>query len=941
MDGVRRELSRFYEGGDEKHKTMGIDFQLWLARALYLPDKGAITAQALQSAREQFLDEVVRAPVVSAKQSPILPPPTQPARSEAWSSSLLATDLMFPKRVNPPANPKAFYEGWPITPSQLAANCDIRRAFVRNGKTIRYEDMLTQRILPQLKEAAARRGVPVFLFTGAGGTGKTTVLGRIGYDLSRLKRPKMVVLSLHKESPLDVNDLLYDCHKALRDANARVVAVFIDEASAHAAGITALLDSARRSQVRLCCFLAEQSNKRDQLPREAEEYGLGQLSDQEIQDLLQRLEATDNLGVLKEKTAQERFDFFKTFADKHLLVALREATTGKRFDVIVQDELTGIPSDLGRRLYEAAATLHAFGLYLPDEAARRILKCLNDAQSWRNARASCREILHSTPARAQGMTIAWRTRHSVIAEIILNACYDGGRALEAANDFAEDAALILYALRDMEDDSNQRVVFRIASSFVRHELFAEQIRGATSFHELAGAFAEFDDIRNEEHNNFMSAAAYAWRMEGSLEASIGLLKEALALGKERCKSLPACCETLAFCLLETHSRERADEGIVLLSKQWLEFQNEGIPSWLIANGLSLLLEHRNADGDLANAIAVLDGLFNRSGAGDKVRAGLRLSELLVKRGHTPDLERAVSVIEGLASTTPPLPNCGKASIRLADLLAVKGRDGDEPQRLTALTGAIQSLDKAFGNAEDIPDRDALLVHQAKLLQARNAQGDVKRALELVEGVLGEQPIPRDPTMLLIRLGSLLQAQDERGGLSTAIRRIREAFAKFGSLRNANMLRVHLGALLLRRHRQTEDQRDLDDAITEYAIAVSAPETLQNPARLTMRLCRLLTRHRGKEGLDQAIGILEDAAGKKHFKRSRGWLLFKLSFLLRGRSSEGDLERAAVALQEAKQCHNSPALADGIDKELASVGSIQREIVSDQRSRPMPGSRNGL
>jgi DNA polymerase III delta prime subunit len=922
IDAARRELLRFYAGGDKDHKTMGVDFQFWLARALYLRDERAIPTEALKSARQRFLDELVKEPADSARKSAVLPPPTALSGSEAWSSSLLATDLMFLKHGNPPPNPKAFYEGWPITTSQLATNCDVPRTFIRNGNTIRYEELLKTRILPQLKEAAARRAVPVFLFTGPGGTGKTTVLERIGYDLVNNKGVNMAVLRVRKESALDAKDVLYDYHTALKDTKARAVALFIDEASAHAGGIRALLESARRGQLQMCCFLAEQTNKREQLPQEVEkyveEYALGRLTKQEIRDLLLQLEKTDNLGALKEKTAEERLDFFETFADKQLLVALREATTGKRFDVIVQEELKKIPSELGKRLYEATATLHAFGLYLPDEAARRILKCMGELQSWRNARASCREILQSTPARAIGMTTAWRTRHGVIAEIILNTLY--GRSLEDANDFAEDAALTLYALRDMETSANQRTVFRIASDFVRHELFAEHICMGTSFHELARAFAEFDEIWNEEHNNFIPAAAQAWRMEGCLEASIGLLKEAIALGNQQCKSLPACCEALAFCLLETRSTERMNEGIELLSKHWQEFQQAGIPSWLIANGLSLLHEFRKADGALASAISVLEDLLSRSGPGDKVRVGLRLCELLVKRGQTPDMERAISIVEGILSATPPLPNRGKAFIRLADLLLARDNAGTETQKTTSLTSAIGVLDKVLATAEDLPDSDALLIHKAKLLQARNAQGDVKKALELVEGELRKEPAPREPTMLLIRLSSLLQAEVEQEGLNTAIRRIREAFAKLGTWPDANMLRVHLSGLLLRRHRQSANERDLNDAITELAMAVGAPQTVQNPARLAVRLCRLLTQHRGKDGLDEAIAVLEGAACKKPFRRSRGWLLFKLSFLVWERNSKGDSDKAVTVLEEAKKCHNSPALANAIDKELGKLGA---------------------
>jgi hypothetical protein len=105
---------------------------------------------------------------------------------------------------------------------------------------------------------------------------------------------------------LDAKDFQHDYYKATKESNAKVVALFIDEASHSASGIQALLDLARRDHFRLCCFLADQTNKRDLLPREADEFALGKLTDQEIHGLLALLEKTNNLGVLKDRSASRQ-----------------------------------------------------------------------------------------------------------------------------------------------------------------------------------------------------------------------------------------------------------------------------------------------------------------------------------------------------------------------------------------------------------------------------------------------------------------------------------------------------------------------------------------------------------------------------------------------------------------------------------------------------------
>ena len=902
---TRQQIARWRRGGD--NRNMSADWQEWLA-------------QGFGSSRQEFCELFERKEASPVKAARRPSPQTPLAKSEAWSADLLAVELMFPRHGKHPANSKAFYEGWPITASELDSGYDVRRVFSSQSETLGYDDLVKNRILPQLKEAGAGRKVPVFLFTGAGGAGKSVVMERLGFDLSKVEQPKVIVLRLPKESVLDSKDFQHDYYKTINDAKAKVVALFIDEASHSASGIQALLDLARREHFRLCIFLADQPNKRDQLPREADEFSLGKLTDQEIHGLLALLEKTNNLGVLKDKSASERFEFFKTFADKQLLVALREATTGKRFDAIIQEEWERIPSDKGRRLYELVALLHSFGqgFYLPEEAARRLLKCNSDQPEWRQARDACREILQGSQVRVPGMTTAWRARHGIVAEIIFKHRYQRGTPLENANDFAQDAAEIVYALHDLQDDANWQTVSRLAQNFVRHERFAERVAEANSFKELANAFSHFDEKRNDVHNNFMSAAAHAWRMAGCYEAANGLLVQAVALGIQQCASLPACCEELAFTLLEFRSVERVEEGIMILSQQWEEFRRADISSSLLANGLSLLYEFRNADGDLNAAISVLEELRQRCGPGDKVKASLRLSDLLVKRRGEGDKQRALEIVKDLVVAKPQLPNRSKGFIRLSDLLADVDADVAPEERRENLTNAIKVLDEILAEAEVLADWEDIVVHQAKLLQERKEPGDIVRALNLIETALKKKPRPTSPTMLLIRLSHLLQATDQKNGLDEAISRIRAAFAAFKAWPDENMLRIHLSARLVQRYGKSNQEQDLDDAIAELKIAVNAPETVQNPARMTLRLCRLLVMHRGAKGLDEAIATLAEAAPKKYLRRGRGVLLWKQYTLLKQRNAKGDSEKAVAVIKEGQKCQNTPSIAAQIDAELAKL-----------------------
>ena len=142
---------------------MSLEWQEWLAQGFGL-------------SRQEFRELFEKPEAIPQKTERRPASHSQLAKPDAWSADLLATELMFPKHGNHPPNSKAFYEGWPITASELDADCDVRRVFSHQGSIIGYDDLLTKQILPQLKEATAGRKVPVFLFTGVGGSGKSVVM---------------------------------------------------------------------------------------------------------------------------------------------------------------------------------------------------------------------------------------------------------------------------------------------------------------------------------------------------------------------------------------------------------------------------------------------------------------------------------------------------------------------------------------------------------------------------------------------------------------------------------------------------------------------------------------------------------------------------------------------------------------------------------------------
>jgi hypothetical protein len=190
------------------------------------------------------------------------------------------------------------------------------------------------------------------------GSGKSTVLQRIAYDLARSQKGfcGLLVLEAYQLNP---RDLIGDLVSACTHSQADVVALFFDEAGKHASAFKATLKEIHRQNLPVCFFAAEQPNKCEPLQSKELWFNLGHLSDSEIEALLEKLEKKKCLGMLADLSPGERLKFFKQYADNQLLVALRRATSGgQNFDDIIHNEFKNIPHKIGQELYRIVALMN-------------------------------------------------------------------------------------------------------------------------------------------------------------------------------------------------------------------------------------------------------------------------------------------------------------------------------------------------------------------------------------------------------------------------------------------------------------------------------------------------------------------------------------------------------------------------------------------------------
>ncbi len=142
-------------------------------------------------------------------------------------------------------------------------------------------------------------------------------------------------------------------------------------------------------------------------------FEIGDLTDQEIVDIVRTLDRYGQLGRLGGMSASQRLDEFKVRARKQILVAMREATQGYGFDEIVRNEFLEIDNREARVLFLCAAVATA---ELLDISKDQWIACTE---------VSPADALSLLTRNLRGMLIEDErervsARHPVIAELIVD-----------------------------------------------------------------------------------------------------------------------------------------------------------------------------------------------------------------------------------------------------------------------------------------------------------------------------------------------------------------------------------------------------------------------------------------------------------------------------------------------------------------------------------------
>lgn len=256
---------------------------------------------------------------------------------------------------------KSFSQVFHHVPLELTAKHE--RSLYLLGASPRWEDIINELDAPrdiepklqaELETFIQRNGrLGVFAILGSAGSGKSTVLRRIGHSLAKAGRP--VYLTNSEELPTD-----QVIGRALDTINQRVVLLF-DNAEVVIPRLGTLLRKLGSLEKPPVIIIASRTNDFDRLVARLdgrewiEEHHLSSLSRQEIKGVIKVLERSRLLGKLTGMNDIQRIAEFETRSQRQILVAMREATSGRGFDEILDDEYRSLPNRETRVLYLCVA----------------------------------------------------------------------------------------------------------------------------------------------------------------------------------------------------------------------------------------------------------------------------------------------------------------------------------------------------------------------------------------------------------------------------------------------------------------------------------------------------------------------------------------------------------------------------------------------------------
>ena len=363
--------------------------------------------------------------------------------------------------------------------------------------------------------ADAPRGINIVALLGPAGSGKSTRLRRLAWELARDGHSVYFAKGMQRFTPKIIGQLAAD----IQETSA---VVFIDDVVTH---LTSLNDVLRTvADARITFVVADQSHLLSpRLPefvlKPRHVAMMPHLNQADSEALLDKLRQAGFLGVLAGKTRAAQIEAFLVRARKQLLVAMKEATSGKGFDVILAQEYGSLVSRHAQMAYVVACLAHAHG---PPVARRHVLACI-DGSDLEKATV-LRTQLHDVLIPWHESTDYLVPRHRVIAKQVIEET--------APRDVVQGA--IVRFIRTIATEITPSAISRRTQEY---QAFRAVLRFDTLWRLFGDAYHLMDTIYSDVQADCEGNFLY-WLQRGRLEVYFDRYKLANFIGVAVCNSIP-------------------------------------------------------------------------------------------------------------------------------------------------------------------------------------------------------------------------------------------------------------------------------------------------------------------------------------------------------------------------------------------------------------------
>lgn len=390
----------------------------------------------------------------------------------------------------------------PTEPSEFLLGQEPIWADLQSGRAIRRDcDEDLWRIV--VRRLADRTRGAVIVVTGTAGSGKSTSLMRTCLQLTA--DMGTAVGWVDRDTEISLGDI-----RRLMSADGAPRVLAIDDADLYGHALSLLLKDLSSRRDGTVVLVAMRSSKIDSVVNPGllasttvDDMSMPHLSDTDIDKLLAVLDRENRLGILKGRSHAEQQHAFRERADRQLLVAMIEATSGKRFEDKVEAEFSELGNE-ARLAYAAVATATFFRFRLSRDEV-----LLATGVSDNRMLNAIDQLLRRHLLVKRGTDEWLSARHRTIAEIVFDRLQRDGTLATVLG-----GLVFLCGTKVGSALSRGARPWRLLKVLLNHDFLARVI-GVQSARTL---YADVESILHWDY--------HFWLQRGSLEVEQGAIGEA-------------------------------------------------------------------------------------------------------------------------------------------------------------------------------------------------------------------------------------------------------------------------------------------------------------------------------------------------------------------------------------------------------------------------------